>query len=144
MKIQEETITTLKIGQGQGKVVMEKGSMAFILEKLEVLGLGNNDFELITPLTTAGIRGTAFFVKVESTDSVYFCNCNGIINLADINGHNKIQLKAEQHRAVRYIKTAGEISQSSAGLLYHSNKEMDELATKINYKIPWGSIRSSY
>lgn len=139
IRIEENTITTLSVGQGLGQVAMERGTMAFLLEKLDALGLGGGDFNVQTPLVAAGIRGTAFFVKTEGDDSVYFCDCNGRVSLEDPRGENTMILEAEEHKAVRYEKKDGAIVTSSPGLLYHNSEDMNSLADRIDHTIPWGA-----
>ncbi|MBN2626118.1 MAG: hypothetical protein JXA95_05580 [Spirochaetales bacterium] len=136
-RIEPDTVTLLDIGPGKGHIDLQKGSLALLLDKLDVLGLGSEGFSFTTPLTTAGIRGTAFFVKVESTDSVYFCCCNGTIDLTDKDGGTPVTLNTGHHHAVRYIQKEGKYTREDAGLLYHDDRDMDSMADKISVTIPW-------
>jgi hypothetical protein len=144
-RIEPDTVTLLDIGPGKGHIDLQKGSLALLLDKLDVLGLGPGGFSFATPVTLAGIRGTAFFVKVESPDSVYFCCCNGTIDLTDKDGGTPVTLKTRHHHAVRYIQKDGKYHSEDAGLLYHNDRDMDIMADKISVAIPWSdSHNSSY
>ncbi len=143
-RVEPGTITRLDIGTGAGTIELQKGSLALLLDKLEVLGLGDKPFTFATPVTTAGIRGTAFYVKVESPESVYFCCCNGTIDLTDSRGGNPLTLDTKHHHAVRYTRQGQDYSFADAPLLYHDDREMDNLAEKINVTIPWSGSAYAY
>ena len=144
IRIEADTETELNVASGKGNVNLKSGQMALLLEKLDALLLDKQGFTLTTQLTTAGIRGTAFFVKVESDDSVYLCCCNGAIEMNDKEGGTPYTLQSGRHQAVRYTYESGLYSASAAPLLYHDDAGMDHLADQIGYTIPWDSSYGSY
>lgn len=52
-------------------------------------------FQVKTPGATAGVRGTTFFLKVEDKDHVFFCPCEGKIDL--MAGSDKITVESKHH-----------------------------------------------
>lgn len=132
-----EAETTAKLSIAEGGIALQSGSLSLILDKLEVLGEGA-EFQVSTPVAVAGVRGTSFYVKMESEDSTYFCVCNGALYTEDVKGGNDRVIEALHHNAVRYTKGAdGSISASSAKMLYHHDEDYDAMADKIGVKIPW-------
>ena len=142
-RIGPDTVTRLDIGSGKGNIQLEKGQMALLLEKLDALLL-DDGFTLTTALSTAGIRGTAFFVKVESPESVYLCCCNGSIDMTDKRGGTPYSLESRHHQAVRYTYDGKSYRADAAPLLYHDDEGMDSLGESIDYAIPWDSGYSDY
>lgn len=113
---------------------LREGTFLSVLKKL------GKSFKITTPTTTASIRGTTFYVKVEDPDNTYFCDCNGIITVSDAEGKNKEELRASHHKGVRVSRKDGALSISDAGMLYHTDKDMERIAGKIGVTIDWTKI----
>ena len=117
---------------------MKKGGIAFLLNRVGVLG-DDTEFEVSTPTTVAGIRGTAFYVRVESEDSSYICTCNGELETHGHGGEHRQSLAGEHHNALRYRRDAdGSVTAEPGEMLYHTDDDMNLLAFKLDYRIPWG------
>ncbi len=71
----------------------------------------------------AGVRGTAFYIKVEDPDNSYVCTCNGTLT----------QGKPDRKAKIRVTTS------SRSGLLYHDNALIYQLAAKAGTRLVWGS-----
>lgn len=137
-RILPDTLAKISLDQGIGQIAMEKGAMALVLNRLAVLG-GDEEFQVTTPVAIAGVRGTAFFIKVESATSTYICACNGSLETVDSSGVTEVPLSSQHHMALRYaLDGAGQVVTSSPGLLYHNDEGMEDLAGRIGDSIDWG------
>ena len=135
-RIMESTIATVKIEEKSSEVEISKGAFAALFTKIEAF-TSDEPFKIKTQTTLAGVRGTAFFVKVEDSDSTYVCICNGELELSEPDGSNFSSVSAGHHKASRYKNIDGKIVVTNAPLLYHSDDDMNELASHINESIPW-------
>lgn len=137
-QIMPDTLARISLDQGTGRIDLEKGTLALLLNRLAVLG-GDEEFQVTTPVAIAGVRGTAFFVKVESETSTYICACNGSLDTVDASGTTEVPLSSQHHMALRYsLDGAGQVVTSSPGLLYHGDEDMEALAERIGDSIDWG------
>jgi len=137
-QIMPDTLAKVSLDQGIGRIDLEKGALALLLNRLAVLG-GDEEFQVTTPVAIAGVRGTAFFVKVESETSTYICACNGSLDTLDASGTTEVPLSSQHHMALRYsLDGAGQVVTSSPGLLYHDDEDMEALAGRIDETIAWG------
>jgi hypothetical protein len=113
-----------------------------VLDRLQELA-GSPSFEVRTHTAVGGVRGTVFFVSVESEESTYICTCNGETDLsgssddADRADRASTAVDADYHTAYRFVQEGATVSYQSAPLLYHTDEEMDTLAAKIGVTIPW-------
>ena len=136
-QIMPDTLARINLDQGTGRIDVEKGALALLLNRLAVLG-GDEEFQVTTPVAIAGVRGTAFFVKVESETSTYICACNGSLDTVDTSGTTEVPLSSRHHMALRYaLDGAGKVVTSSPGLLYHDDEDMEALAGRIDETIDW-------
>ena len=143
-RIRENTLAVITLEQGKGEMDLEKGSMAFFLEKLSVLDEGASDFEVKTPSAAMGVRGTAFFVNVESAASTYICACNGTLQIENAEGGQQAALSGTHHKAVRITRNSGgDYTASPEGMLYHNDGDLDSLAERIGSRIPWDTLKSA-
>jgi hypothetical protein len=140
-RLEENTIAQLNINSVEGlqAVTLEQGAMAAVFQKIQKIGGKRGTFSINTPTAVAGIRGTAFFIKVEDANNTYICTCNGQTALEDENKNFVKRVSAAAHKAFRFSRTADGIKADPATLLYHDNASMDRLAVKISYTIPWGT-----
>ena len=141
-RLQESTVAVIDVDGATGSISLREGALAAVFYKLQRLGSGEAAVSLRTPVAVAGVRGTAFFVKVESPTSTYVCTCNGTLRLADVMEGNRREVQSDTHKALRFAEVSGAIQVSAAGLLYHSDATMDALARKIHVRIPWARGRS--
>ncbi|HUV06193.1 MAG TPA: FecR family protein [Spirochaetia bacterium] len=138
-QIQENSLVTISIDENQGRIDLQRGALAAVFSRLQNLGTVGSSFDLHTPTAVAGVRGTAFFIKVEDAENTYICTCNGRTSLGDVAGGNDINVSSTHHSAYRFSRKGGPISRSKAGLLYHTDNTMNRLAAKILVSIDWGT-----
>ena len=79
-------------------------------------------------------------MKIENQKKTYICDCNGVIQVSDIDGKNSRTVEAKHHKGMRIIKTGSGFSLRNAGMLYHNDADMEILAEKIGYAIDWSEI----
>lgn len=136
-RIQEETLAEINLDDGVGDIDLRMGGIAYVLNKLAVLKK-TDEFEITTPTMVASVRGTAFYMRVISDEESYICICNGTINTADDGATQSQSTTADHHKAYTYTRGSnGKVAVNSAKMLYHSDEDMDQLAEKIDYEIPW-------
>ena len=129
------TVAILDIGAARQEVELKFGTMAAVFDRLSVA----TGFSVRTPTTTAGVRGTAFFLRVIDNSTVYQCTCNGSVHL-HADGNEEFVETAAEHSAYYFTESDNVVSVRSAGELYHTNDGLNELAAVISVTIPWGSI----
>lgn len=89
--------------------------------------------DVVTPTATASVRGTSLCLKVESETSTYGCACNGTVHFHTKDGR-VIPLTAAHH-AARTFTGDGQVVE--AGLKYHGDALMEEMAAKIKHPLDW-------
>ncbi len=136
-RIGGDSVAVLRMDGQNGEVELRSGIFAAVFEKLQYLG--GDGFRVKTPTAVAGIRGTAFFIKVEDAANTYVCTCNGRLALADDSGGGSRSVQARHHRAYRFSREGQGVVSRSAGMLYHDDAFMSSLAARIRVRIPWGS-----
>ncbi len=114
------------------------GSLAGVLKRLTTKD--GEKLSIISPTTIAAIRGTSFYIKVENPQNTYFCDCNGIIELFDINKIEKKEIKALHHKAYNVILKNNKTVFKKAQMLYHRDKDIEGVAKKIGVTIDWTKI----
>jgi hypothetical protein len=137
-RIQAESVAVVDLGAGRGSISLQQGALAAVFYKLQRLGAEEATIRLDTPTTVAGVRGTVFFIKVESPESTYVCTCNGILRLTDLQETIRRLVRSDNHKAYRFLQADGETKVRSAPLLYHNSASMNTLARRIRVSIPWG------
>lgn len=135
-RIMESTVVTVMISAGSSEIDIEQGAFAALFTKLETF-TSDEPFKIRTGTTLAGVRGTAFFIKVEDPDTTYVCICNGELQLSEPDGGNSENVSSGHHKAARYKNVDGSMEISSAPLLYHTDEDMEALAARIEETIPW-------
>jgi len=138
--ISAEENTNLVLDAKAQEFNLVTGALAVIQSKARFLS-GNKNWVVQTPNVAAAVRGTLYYVKVESSDSVYFCLCNGKIRLEGANEGENLDYEAEHHKAVRYIRNSvGEVALEEAPMLYHSDEDMEALADAVDVRVDWTKI----
>ncbi len=141
IKIMEEGDITLNITDELRVVEMRAGALGNVLRKLTKLSKAENPlFQIRTPTTVASVRGTVFFVKMESPEKTYICDCDGVVEISDPEGAQTQKVEAAHHAGFRYYRDGGKIVVRKAGLLYHDDKGVEALAAKIGETIDWKKV----
>src|SRR5271157_1184811 len=118
---------------------LRQGALTLVLKQLTV-GATGQGFLVRTPSATAGVRGTSFFMKVESATSTYVCACNGDVQVFGRDGTLARELAASHHKAV-HIDTSGSAPQiQEAPRLYHTDADLEGVAAALGFKIDWNVI----
>lgn len=131
--------TSLTINAAEKTFGLEQGAMGVVQSKPKWFSR-QKAWRVQTPSTVAAVRGTVYYVKVEDENSVYFCLCNGKIHLEDVHGDNTINFGAAHHEAYRFIRKGDEIERVKAPMLYHSDEDMESLASSVGVDIDWTDI----
>lgn len=121
----------------QAGVTLRQGALALVLYRLRAMLPRGRRFTVRTPVAVAGVRGTVFYVKVESPESTYLCGCNGSLHFQGIEGGRVRKVRAAHHQAFRFRRTPGGITSEEAGMLYHDDQGVDALAARIGVRIDW-------
>ena len=118
---------------------LRQGTLTLVLKKLSASVTGPA-FLVRTPSAVAGVRGTSFFVKVESATSTYVCACNGVVQVLESGGKLARELVASHHKAVR-ISSEGSAAQiTDAPMLYHTDEDLEKVAGTIGVSIDWNVV----
>jgi len=138
--ISVEEDTNLVLDTEERTFNLVSGALAVIQSKARFLS-GDKDWRVQTPNVAAAVRGTLYYIKVESPDSVYFCLCNGKIHLEGADGGENLDYEAAHHKAVRYTRNSeGGVEFAEAPMLYHSDEDMETLADAVNVHVDWTKI----
>jgi hypothetical protein len=118
---------------------LRQGALTLVLKRLSP-GENGEGFLVRTPSAVAGVRGTSFFMKVESPTSTYVCACNGAVQVLGEDGSLLRELASAHHKGLRIEGTGGAPSVSDAPRLYHTDADLEKVAAVIGYKIDWSVI----
>ncbi|MBF9018059.1 MULTISPECIES: FecR domain-containing protein [unclassified Oceanispirochaeta] len=141
IRVFEDSI--IRISFSNSTVSLDRGAAAAVLRNLSSLIQTMDDvFTIKSGTVVAGIRGTSFYVKREDADTSYFCLCNGKIHLSDGNDQFSKDLESTHHLAVRISEKNRQLEVSNAPMLYHSDKDMEDLAGVIGQKMDWNAVES--
>jgi hypothetical protein len=136
LELRPDTELTLDTTDPANAIDLRRGQFAAVFDRLETIGMGAEDtFRVRTPATVAGVRGTAFFVAVESDDQTYVCTCNGTLNFGP---DGELTVTAARHEAYRFVAGDDEVRREPAPELYHDTAEFNRLAEVIDVVIEWG------
>ncbi len=135
IKLSQNTEFVFNISETENSFELHSGSLAGLTRKKFVK---QNQYLIKTPTGIAAIRGTAYFIHIESPDSTYFCVCNGTVA---IKGETEETITSTHHKARRITKKPDNkiTSDDNVPLLYHTDADIDELADKIGEKINWNN-----
>ena len=137
--ISAEENTNLVLDAKSKEFNLTAGALAVIQSKARFLS--KKAWLVRTPNVAAAVRGTLYYIEVESPDSVYFCLCNGKIHLEGADGGENIDYEATHHKAVRYIRNSeGGVELAEALMLYHTDEDMESLADVVNIHVDWSKI----
>ncbi len=127
--------TLLLADWDKAQLTLESGTASMVLGNLNRFVSDTQEFSIRTSSTIAGVRGTTIFAKWENPESYYFCLCNGKVHIQTEN--QEIDLEATHHKAFRVIQNEEGIRLEDAEMLYHTDDDMEHVADKIDYTIPW-------
>ena len=141
IRIFENSETLLDLTSSTRRVELNIGAVANIIGKLrEKAGVGNIRYALAAPTAVMGVRGTAFYIKVENPERTYVCCCNGVIEIEDSMGENQDTVRVKHHQAYYFTRSGENITVTDADMLYHTDKDMEDLASKVKVKIDWTKV----
>ena len=115
---------------------LKQGALIMVLKNLTV-GADGSGFRLRTPSAVAGVRGTSFFVKAVDAQTTYICCCNGAVHVEDYAGGSKADIEAPHHKAFVYQTTDTGIGVTDATQLYHTDADMQKVASDVGVTIDW-------
>lgn len=138
-RLEENTTVRLTLETARQGVRLERGTFAAVFDELVTAGSGKNDgFLLETNTAVAAVRGTTFFVKVESEDSTFICTCHGSLSLDPTDGPSPFTVTNYRHEAYRFRRSGDQVVVEPEIDLYHSSEELNRLGDRIGVTIPWG------
>ncbi len=138
IRINENTTVSVDFSQPVKELDLEQGSVGSVLKNLGKLG-NSDSFLVRTNVAVMGVRGTVIFVHAD-TDQTYICDCNGTVYLRDADNKNQQTVKASHHKASVFTKENGKVVIQPGGMKYHTDEDMQNLASKIGYTIDWSVI----
>jgi hypothetical protein len=136
-RLGENTVAVLELGSTRQEVDLKFGTFAAVFDR--IVTLGTDGFNVRTPTTVAGVRGTSFFIRVIDSSTTYQCTCNGSVHIRP-EGNEEFVETAAEHSAYYITRTGSGVTVKSAAQLFHDNESLDELAAEVGVTIPWGSI----
>jgi hypothetical protein len=137
LRAQESTVLAIRAAENTFK--LDRGALGVVQSRAQWFSR-EKSWQVQTPTMVAAVRGTVYYVRVESHDSVYFCLCNGRIHLEDSMATEAVELDAAHHRAMRFSRSGDHIVSRSAPMFYHTDKEMESLAGTVDVPIDWTVI----
>ncbi len=136
LQVREDTELVLDLNNRDDAIDVQRGRFAAVFDELQSVGSGDGDtFAIRTPSTVAGVRGTVFFVAVESPEETYVCTCHGTLQFGDDGG---VVVSAARHSARRFVSDGSETRVETAPELYHTTEELNRLASVVDVTIAWG------
>lgn len=135
LRVEENTFLTLDLTDPANGIDLRRGVVAAVFEGLETIGVGpERTLHVNTPTTIAGVRGTVFFIRVESEESTYVCTCHGELSFDD----GDLTVRAARHSARRFIRTSDGIAVETAAEEYHDSDSLNAVADVVGVTIAWG------
>lgn len=135
LRIEEGTSLSLNLADPEEGLDIQRGSVAAVFEGLQTIGVGpTRSLNVRTPVAVAGVRGTVFYIKVESQDSTYVCTCHGELVFED----GKYTVRSARHSANRFFRDDDSVRFETAEELYHDSASLDAVAERAGVDIRWG------
>lgn len=134
--MQDDCVLEYKISREDAVLDLKKGFLGIIVKNRKNIG----NFRVNTPTTTASVRGTSFVIGTETPDKVYTCICNGVIHYHPA-GHAKSErYAAAHHKAAYFTRRGGAVTSEPGEMKYHTDSDVEKLASDINVRIDWTKI----
>jgi len=130
----KDSTFVFKLREGDGLIELKAGSMGAVMKNFSKV----KEFRISTTTVAAGIRGTVLCINAESADRTYACTCNGKIAFKAAGQGEETVISAAHHKAATYERVGDKITTKEAGMLYHTDEKMNDLASGIGVKIDWG------
>jgi len=140
IRLDAETSLVFNPGNLQVGSVLQQGGISLVLKNLAKTGTGDKSFFVRTATTSAGVRGTSFYMRVEDPTTTYVCLCNGVLRVDDVTRVTGLDAESAHHASYRVIVKGGTPSIEKAPMLYHDDDSMQSVAGKIGYTIDWSTI----
>ncbi len=135
-RLLEGTFATFSLNEAT--IELKQGAIGAVFNKLTGLDAeGPGSFRIQSPQVVGGVRGTAFFIKAVDEATTYLCTCFGTIEQQGVGSKSSSEVSAGHHVAYTYTVTGNGIRTQKAGLLYHDDELMDDIARTIDAEIPW-------
>jgi hypothetical protein len=115
---------------------LKKGTLILVLKKLATVA-GGPSFTVRTPSAVAGVRGTSFFINAVDASTTYICSCNGAVHVEDLRGGSAHDVVSAHHKAFVFTSTAAGSTVADSTLLYHTDADMEKVASDIGVGIDW-------
>lgn len=118
LRVREGTRVKIDRPASAYRILLEHGALLSMVKHQTV-------FEVQTPITTAGVRGTFFFVRVPDDTTTYVCTCNGTVELRE--GARVLRKVSAPHHAAWGIHgRPGSLALEPQGMLDHTDLEIFE------------------
>ena len=134
----ENTVAVIELSQSAQRVDLKTGSFAAVFDRVRTLA-GRGSFEIRSPTTAGGVRGTSFFFRVLDRDTTYVCTCNGSLHLSPFGGESFLE-SAVAHSAYYFRRDGRLVTVEQAPEIFHSTDSLNRLAALIEVEIPWGRL----
>ena len=136
IRIDENSEVLLNMDRYDRYIDIKSGTLKVVLKQAAVTN--GYSFTIRTPLAYLGIQEGLSFVRIEGPGRTYVCLCQGGMRIRDIDLAFYKEFRSFYHTAFRIIKKGKKIMIRKAKKLFHSDRDMGELAEKINEGIKWG------
>lgn len=138
IRVGENSAITFSLAGLKRSAQLKQGTFSAVLRKLDK-ALGG-EFTLRTPTAQAGVRGTSFCARVDANGYSYFCACNGSLYLQDSLGGQGFTDASAHHKAYRFTSDGRTLKVAPAGLEYHTDADIENLAARIGETVDWNTL----
>ncbi len=138
LSLSAETIIRIDLSKTVKELDVIDGTLKAVLLKLDKIA-DSDSLKVNGSNAVLGVRGTVFCVHAEPGET-YVCACNGEVRVADELGTNEETLSYAHHGSRIFTTSGDKINSVADGLLYHSDADMEALASGIGYAINWNTI----
>lgn len=135
IRIFPDTEIVINFNEKLKEINLNQGGVGQVLRKLQKSD--GEVYRITTPTSVIAVRGTTFLVKCINKNETYVCDCNGRIDVSDKELDQKKTIQAVHHEAVVVTKENNIIKIKPAGMLFHNDSDIENLASLINQKIDW-------
>ena len=114
-------------GESEAVLARKKDAVEVRLKRGWLLSLvrPGHRYSVRTPVAVAAVRGTVFFVKVDSSDQAYVCICKGKLEVAH-DGPSE-SMESQHHSARSIAKSGGKTDLTPAPMQDHSDEDVRSL-----------------
>ncbi|MCL5019194.1 MAG: FecR family protein [Patescibacteria group bacterium] len=155
LRILDNSLVTLDMQNLRKILKIQSGGLETVVKNLKKSKDSSlPPFEVQTATAVAAVRGTTFYIRVLNDSNTAFCDCNGVVSLANP-GETNLQIVESSHHT-GFVLTSGTDGYQviPAKITYkddaelkklagHNDQEMEDLAGKIGVKIDWNTVDRS-